>query len=253
MYDDYGFGPGLPGPSSWYADPQPRPEEMVHLCPECRDLMSAVVSAARALPPPPPEPDWSRALHWLDSVCGGRDAVLAFDTAPLVDDGGDLPEGLPPGHRQRLESCLVLLDATARQFFDEEAGIALRRGLLRLYERAPGVVTGARSASLLTLGLVWAVGHANGLLFPRGVVTEKELKPYLNANQGGSTIGSKVREALAGPFTWRTADRPWGYGGQPRDLQPLGHVDLLVSSVRRQLLGVRERALAAQAREREAA
>ncbi|SFC17773.1 hypothetical protein SAMN04487968_104152 [Nocardioides terrae] len=247
-YDDYG-GREAAGASSWYGDRRPDREEVVHLCPECRDLMGAVVGYARSLPEPRREPDWSRALRWLDSVCGGRDAVLGLDTVPLADDGLELPDGLPPGHRQRLESCLVLLDATARQFFDEETGIALRRGLVRLHERAPGVVTGTRSASLLTLGVVWAVGHANGQLFPRGVVTEKELKPYLNATQGGSTIGAKVRDALAGPFGWSPVDRPWSYGGQSRDLLPLGHADLLVSSVRRQLLGVRERALAAQVRE----
>jgi hypothetical protein len=210
--------------------------------------MAEVVRHARMLPAPRPEPEWSRALRWLDSVCGGREAVLSFDTAPLADDGRPLPEGLPADQRQRLESCLTLLDATARRFFDAEAGIALRRGLLRLHERAPGVVVGARSASLLTLGVVWAVGHANGLLHPVGVVTEKELKPYLNATQPGATIGRRVRDALAGPFDWQATSRPWAYGGQGRDLEPLCHVDLLVSGVRRQLLEVRERALAEEQR-----
>jgi len=255
MYDDYdyGYGPEVSGASSWYGDLRPAREEQVHLCPECRDLLGDVVRYARSLPEPRREPDWSRALRWLDSVCGGRDPVLALDTAPLADDGAELPAGLPTEHRQRLESCLTLLDATARQYFDEEAGVALRRGLLRLYERAPGVVAGTRSAALLTLGVVWAVGHANGLLYPRGVVTEKELKPYLNATQGGSIIGLKVQDALAGPFGWGAVDRPWSYGRQSRDLLPLGHVDLLVSSARRQLVEVRDRALAAQAREEEAA
>lgn len=250
MNDEYGCYTELSAVSSWYGDQRPAPEEVAHLCPECRDLMSQVVSYARSLPAPKPEPDWSRALRWLDSVCGGRDAVLAFDTAPLTPAGLELPEGLPAEHRQRLESCLTLLDATARRLFDDESGVALRRGLLRLYECAPGVVTGSRSASLLALGVAWAVGRANGLLYPRGVVTEKELKPYLNATQSGSTIGAKVRAALAGPFSWGTTDRPWAYGGnRSRDLEPLGHVDLLVSGVRRQLLEVRERALAAEARE----
>jgi hypothetical protein len=249
MYDDYPYYSEV---SSWYGDEQPRQDRIAHLCPECRDLMGLVLDVtarhAAAVSPPRPEPDWSLALRWLDSICGGRDAVLAFDTTPLVEDGNELPEGLAPEHRQRLESCLTLLDATARRFFDEEAGVALRRGLLRLYERAPGTVVGTRSASLLTLGVVWAIGRANGLLYPRGVVTEKELKPYLNATQPGSAIGTKVRDALQGPFPWRPISRPPAYGGESRDLEPLGHVDLLVSAVRRQLLGVRERALAAEMR-----
>jgi hypothetical protein len=245
MYDEYGSYPEV---SSWYGDQQPRPGQMLHLCPECRDLMSSVVRYARSLPPPTPEPDWARALRWLDSVCGGRDAVLAFGTEPLPADRLDLPTALPPAHRQRLESCITLLDATARRFFDDEARTAFLRALLRVYDREPGVVTGAGSASQLTLGVVWAIGRANGLLHPRGVVTEKELKPYLNATQSGSTVGDKVRAALVGPYDWRTSDRPWTYGGRARDLEPLGHVDLLVSAVRRQLLEVRERALAAEQR-----
>jgi hypothetical protein len=250
MYDDDYYPAAV---SSWYGDRQPSPDEVIHLCPECRDLMADVVRHARDLPAPRPEPDWSRAMRWLDSVCGGREAVLALDAAPLRDDGRTIPAGVPEAHRQRLDSCLTLLDGAARRFFDQEAGVALERGLLRLYDRAPGVVTGARSASLLTLGVLWAVGHANGLLHPRGPVTEKELKPYLNATQSGSTIGTKVRDALAGPFEWRSVARPRTYGsGQARDLEPLGHPDLLVSAVRRQLVEVRERALTAEERDKAA-
>lgn len=251
MNDDYDYY--ATAVSSWYDDRQPSSEEVIHLCPECRDLLGDVVRYARNLPTPRPEPDWSRAMCWLDSVCGGRRAVLALDTAPLCDDGRTIPDGAPAEHRQRLDSCLTLLDATTRRFFDEEAGVALRRGLLRLYERQPGVVTGARSASQLTLGVLWAVGRANGLLYPRGTVTEKELKPYLNASQSGSTVGSKVRDALRGLFDWTPVDRPWTYGDyQPRDLDALGHADLLVSDLRRQLVEVRERALAAEEREKAA-
>ena len=247
MYDEYDSYSEV---SSWYGDRRPGAEEVLHLCPECRDLMSSVVRYARVLPPPKPEPDWARALRWLDAVCGGRDAVLAFGTEPLAADGLDLPAALASAHRQRLESCVTLLDATARQFFDDEARTAFVRALLRVHDREPGVVTSARTASQLALGVVWSVGRANGLLHPRGVVTEKELKPYLNATQSGSTLGEKVRAALAGPYEWTAGDRPWTYGGgRARDLEPLGHVDLLVSTVRRQLLEVRERALAAQQRE----
>jgi hypothetical protein len=250
MYDDDYFSTAV---SSWYGEARPASEEVIHLCPECRDLMGDLVRYARSLPEPKPQPDRVRAMRWLDSVCGGRQAVLRLDAVPLTDDGRSVPAGIPDGHRQRLDSCLTLLDATARRFFDGEAGLALQRGLLRLYERAPGVVTSARSASQLTLGVLWAVGRANGLLHPRGSVTEKELKTYLNASQSGSMIGTKVRDALSGPYDWDLLDRPRSYGGQSaRDLEPLGHADLLVSAVRRQLVEVRERALAAEEREKAA-
>ena len=63
MYDD-----DYPSPTSaetWYDEE--RPERLVHLCPACRDLMSAVITTARRLPEATPEPDWSRALRWLDA------------------------------------------------------------------------------------------------------------------------------------------------------------------------------------------
>lgn len=251
MYDDDYYPDS--GISSWYGERRPGPGETVHLCPECRDLMSEVVSLARRLPDPRPEPDWSRALRWLDGICGGRQAVLALDAAPLTEEGLDLPVGVPAGHRQRLESCATLLDATARRFLDEEAAVALRRALLRLYACEPAVVTGARSAALLTLGVVWAVGRANGWMYPRGTLTEKDLKPYLNATGTAATIGGRVVDGLVGPYRWQTTSRPWSFGGQSRDLEPLGHLDLLVSGTRRQLLEVRDRALADQEAEQRAA
>lgn len=138
--------------------------------------------------------------------------------------------------------------ALSRQFFDAEAGVALRRALLLAFERRPGVVMSAKTPSLLALGVVWAVGHANGLLRPLGVVTETELRRYLTLTASGSSIGTKVRDALAGPYRWEPVARPWAYAGRrARDLEPLGHVDLLVSGTRRQLLEVRDRALAARA------
>ena len=242
MYDD--------NPGDYPGDDRDR---TVHLCPDCRDLMGSVVALARRLPEPAPEPDWSRALRWLDALCGGREAVLALDAVPLageIEPTAGLAAELPAEERadrlQRLESCLTLLDATARRFFEEEAGVAFARALLRVHEREPGVVTGARSATLLALGVVWAVGHANGLLYPRGVVTEKELKGYLNVNQSGSTVGYQVRDALVGPYTWQSERQPWGYRmpSSSRELEPLGHADLLVSATRRQLIAVRDRALA---------
>lgn len=195
-----------------------------------------------------PEPDWARALRWLDTVCGSRGAVLALDAAPLAPEEITLPQTLTAGERQRLESTLTLLDAVAGQFFDDELMAALRRALLLTFERCPGVVTGARSAALLALGVVWAVGHANGLLHPLGSVTQKELREYLAVTQSGSSVGTEVRSALVGPSPWTAVNRPWTYGGyRTRDYEPLGHVGLLVSSTRRQLVAVRDRALSARA------
>jgi len=222
-------------------------DDLIHLCPECRDLMADVVRTVSALPKPPPEPDWSCALRWLDSLCGDRGSVLALDAAALVDDGAPVPEAVPAHERERLESTLAFLDAVAQRYFDAEVGLALRRALLIAFDRRPGVVTGARSGALLALGVIWAVGHANGLLHPVGSVTDKELRGYLGVTQPGSSAGAKVRDAIVGSYRWRSVERPWTYAGyRSRDLEPLGRVELLVSGTRAQLIEVRDRALAAQ-------
>lgn len=230
MYDDE---------YDWLSDPA---DTEVHLCRECRELMNDVIRAENRRSIPPTPPDWQQALDWLAAQCGGLQAVEALDDAPLSAVGLDLPRGLEPGERQRLESAATLLDGIARRFFDEEAGIAFRRALLRVFERAPGVVTGARTTASLALGVVCAVGHANGLLYPRGRTTEKALKAYLDVTGSGSTVGDKVQSALRGPYTWDNPAWPYRWGSS-RDLRPLGHLDLLVSGTRRQLLGVRDRAV----------
>jgi hypothetical protein len=46
MNDEYGRHTELSGLSSWYGDSPPAREEVAHLCPECRDLMSQVRESA---------------------------------------------------------------------------------------------------------------------------------------------------------------------------------------------------------------
>lgn len=253
MYDDYPPEPLFDPAPRWmeeddWGDPGPRE---LHLCRECRDLMSAAVRAGERLAARPPEPDWARALRWLDRHCGGRDAVLALDDAPLAGSPA-LPDDLEDLPRQRLGSLIAVLDGVACEFFDEEAGIALSRAVLRVFERAPGIVLGTQRSAQVALGVVWAVGHANGLLHPIGAVTERPLKDRLGATQSGSTLGRRVQSALTGPYRWSDVSRPLRYGGySARDLEPLGHPDLLVSPTRRRLIEVRDRALADRERQRE--
>lgn len=247
MYDE----PTCPDPYDYPYGEAPALDETVHLCPECRDLMARVVRVVEAMPRPEPEPDWSCALRWLDGICGGRPAVLSLDTAPLTD----LPDltscGQQPteAEEERLDDTAAILDTLAADLFTAEARVALRRGLRRAYERNPGLVMAARSAEVLALGTIWVVGHANGLLWPIGSVREKDLKLALGTTQAGSIFGTKVERALAGPYRWDLAARPWRYGGSggSRDLKALGHADLLVSDLRQQLVEVRDRALSAAA------
>ena len=231
------------------------PGELVHLCPECRELMSDVLHQLRrleAVPAVPPEPAWSTARRWLASLCGGPDAVDALDASPL-GEAPDLPEPDDTAARQRLAATARLLDDLAeRVFVDEEVAVAFRRALLLVWERRPEIVRGARSAALLASGVCWAVGRANGLLWPAGQVRDKDVRAVLATTQSGSSYGSKVRSALTGPYAWQAAARPYGYDGyhraESRELLPLGHPSLLLGRTRARLVEVRARAEAERAR-----
>lgn len=51
------------------------------------------------------------------------------------------------------------------------------------------------SAAVLASGLCWAVGRVNGLLWPAGVVRDRDVKEDLAITQSSSVQGSKVRRA----------------------------------------------------------
>lgn len=196
-------------------------------------------------PPPPPKPLYVRALAWLDDLCGGREAVQALDTAPLTDDALDLPEIRDVAARSRLQAVAELLDAVAERWFDDEAAYACRRALLHLWDAEPEVVLDAATAAHVAGGIAWVVGKANGLLHPQGPVRVTSLKDALVLGATPSTYGKVVQAGLRG-LRERSADATYPPTGQV-DLLPTRHADLLVSSVRRRLVRLRERALEAQA------
>jgi hypothetical protein len=197
---------------------------------------------AERLPPAPlPTPPHQRVLEWLDATCGDRAAVLALDDRPLVGDGLGLPTTEVPAHRARLEESAAALDLVAERWFDAEVAVALRRALLRVWADDATVVTTARSAHVVAGGTCWAVGRANGLFRPGGAVTMQRVRDTLDSAGTLSSWGGRVRTALLGFRGW-PADHQPRPSGVP-DLQPLGHADLLVSGVRRDLVRLRDRAL----------
>ncbi|HEY9353426.1 MAG TPA: hypothetical protein VIP28_09260, partial [Nocardioides sp.] len=75
---------------------------------------------------------------------------------------------------------------------------------------------------------------------PGGLVTATELKERLGVKKMPSAYGKQLAAALRGFWPWQT-QRPWGMHDLP-DLEPLGYPDLLVSSVRRRLIRLRDQA-----------
>jgi hypothetical protein len=195
--------------------------------------------------PEPTPPVHERALSWLDSLCGSREAVLALDSAPLVDDGRDLPEAATRQAQSRLAAVAELLDAVGERWFGPETTVALRAALLAVWDREPEVVLDAATAAHVAGGICWAVGKANGLFRPQGERTMGRIKEALALHATISTYGKVVQRALVGyrdlaaTGWWRPTEFP--------DLLPLGHPGLLLGEVRQRLLRVRQRALEAQA------
>jgi hypothetical protein len=193
--------------------------------------------------PEPVVPTYERALAWLDDVCGGREAVLALDAEPLVDDGRDLPEAPTRQAQSRLAAVAELLDAVGQKWFDDETCHALRNALLLVWEREPEVVMDAATAAHVAGGICWAVGKANALYKPQGERTMGRVKEALALSVTISTYGRVVERALVG---YRDPSTKGWWRPEGPELLPLGHPQLLLGVVRRRLLRVRERALEAR-------
>lgn len=194
-------------------------------------------------PAPPPVPTYERVLAWLDDVCGGRESVLALDSAP-VEDSPDLPEVHSAPARSRLVAVAELLDAVAARRFDPEAGVAFRRCLLGVWDREPDAVLDAVTAAQVAGGVAWLVAKANGELGPQRRVTVTRLKEELALHATPSTYGKVVHRALVGYREF--ASERTGRLYELPDLLPLGRSDLLLASTRRTLCRARDRALEAQ-------
>jgi hypothetical protein len=175
------------------------------------------------------------ALDWLAVACGGPRAVLALDDAPLAG-----PVALP-GH-PRVTAVATLLDTIAREWFDAELAVALRRGLGRLWSIAPVVVTSPASATYVASGVTWAVGRANGVVGPGTGLTGPQLKQFLDSPSLPTTHARPVIAALRGPWPWEAAHA----SGATR-LEPLGWPELLLGRTRAELIRVRDHALTAKA------
>lgn len=218
-------------------------------CDECRGpdtdtLFQRVLSVIERLEQElarPPRKEYARALEWLEAACGGPAGVAALDVRPLAG-----PVALPED--RRVGEVAGLLDGLARQLFDAETGRAFRRGLARVWEVDPGLVAAPVLPAYVAAGVVWAVGEANGVVGPDRRVTSSRLKYALEVPSSPATYARPIRAALRGLWPWHAEHTPITPA-----LTTLGHLDLLTSATRAQLVRVREHALAARAADRAAA
>ena len=178
--------------------------------------------------------EYESALAWLAGVCGSYDAVFALGTARLR---GEVPLPSDP----RVAEVAGLLRTLAADLFDAEMEVAFLRGLARVWEVDPGLVLAPVSAAYVAAGVSWAIGEANGLVGAGRRITSAAIKQALGTPGGAATYGRPIRRALTGLWEWR--DSPAAYGDP----------GLLTAATRRELIRVRDRALAARELDRTAA
>ncbi|NNG38546.1 hypothetical protein HJ588_04550 [Flexivirga sp. ID2601S] len=180
-------------------------------------------------------------LRQLADTVGGAATLDQLPGRPLT--------ALPPAPAEVAGAAALLADV-AGVWFPDEAAIALRTGLVLAVRRDPALVTDY-SPELLAASTCWAVGHANGLLGPRRAATQRDVLGRLGIDGYVSQQGHRVAAAVR-PFGMPEPLSPWSTFGRPEQsvlrLLRLGRPGLLVSSVRHQLIELRDQARAERAR-----
>lgn len=187
-----------------------------------------------AAPPPPPH---ELVLAWLDTVVGGREALLALDgRASAVDP--EPPSGLAPAVAERRAVVRDLVGAVAEEVFDDDVAATLQQVVDLLAVEEPDLLTGALSALQVAGGVCWLVGRANALF--GGGVTQSTVRDLLGLATPLTGGGQAVRGALG--VAWPEASPPPSWTGGR--LLATGRPEVLTRRVRRQLVRSRDRALA---------
>jgi hypothetical protein len=188
---------------------------------------------------PPPAPRHQQVLEWLDSLVGGREAVLALGTAAshvpmlrgVVDPVADEPWLIVDELLGDLCSTLLSPDLEA----------PMRRGLLLLRERCRSLPERS-TPDRIAAGIVWVVGKANAAIGPDGPVTQLSIAAQLGVTSlnacGNSVLGHVRRVGWPQP-------RPWGSDCPP--LLATGRPELLSAHTVADLVELRDQALDDQA------
>lgn len=197
---------------------------------------------------PPAEKEaapWRATTAWLEHLVGGPEALDALTTDALPDEEFSPPaEAVGDGDVVARFRCAVeALDALADVHFDRELRTAYRRalaavGMELLGGRLPDDPAQAAGA------VCWAVARGNGAMGPLGRVTQKAVSEQLGLKTFPAAKGKVVARLLG------SAQPPWV--SRPRglpDLEPLSRIDVLTSRTRRDIVALRDAALAAEARE----
>jgi hypothetical protein len=189
---------------------------------------------------PPEPPRHVQALAWLEAVTGSREALLAMTASPVAVPR--LGERLDPVADEAWLIADGLLTDLWEALLPSELAAPLRACLLLGRDRCPELA-GRMTPARLAGGVAWVVGKANAAIGPEGPVTQVRIADHLGTtqlNSSGNQVLGHVRR-----LGW-TSRRPWGCDAPA--LLTVGRVELLSASVRRDLVDLRDRSLADEAR-----
>lgn len=192
----------------------------------------------RVVHSPPPSPRHQQILEWLDSLVGGRAAVLALGTS-----ASDVPMLRGVVDPVADEPWLVvdeLLDDLCSSLLAPDLAAPMRRCLLLLRERCRSLPERS-TPDRIAAGIVWVVGKANAAIGPSGPVTQLSIAAQLGVTSlttcGNNVLGHVGRVGWPSP-------RPWGSTCPP--LLATGRVELLSARTVRDLVELRDQALTEQ-------
>lgn len=185
---------------------------------------------------PPPLPRHVQVLHWLDCIAGGREELLSMTASPVALPR--LRDHLDPVVDEPWLVADELLGDLREALLPSDLAAPLRECLLLARQRLPELAERMTPARLAG-GIAWVVGKANAAIGPEGPVTQVRIADHLGTttlNACGTQVLGHVRR-----LGWVSA-RPWELGAPA--LTAVGRVELLSATVRRDLVELRDRALA---------
>jgi hypothetical protein len=172
----------------------------------------------------------NRFLFQLAREVGGLDALASLDDTPLPDepfDASTVPDDIVP----RVDEVRLLVDDFADRSFGVEFRTACRRFLARVAAGDPEIFRRKSRAATTAAAIAWTVGRPNDLVAAGGAaMAAKDLMAHFGLKGSVSQRAQVLVNAL--PTGSYDAHGP-----------ELGTPDLLVSSKRAQLIGVRELAV----------
>jgi hypothetical protein len=191
-----------------------------------------------------------RELRWLDSLVGGRAALMALDTAGLVAPTAvSLPPTITdPEHAARAEAIRTACVRYASTLFhDPEMPAATHHALESVLRADPAFLLRSSRDDTAAGAIVWVAGHANGSIGQTGDLSARDLWHRTGVSSSAASRGATMLQRLRaarGTFIGSdlTDDDP--PPGAPR-LKATGHPSILTSATRTLIAVRRDAALAA--------